>query len=427
MDNIIRTFLNQLGYGVVMLLSVTIPLFALAVVYIIWLCYLKEEKTEGDTTSIPYPPEGLDFLEVGYIFNGGLVNEDAHTLLLELAISGYILIEEEQVKNPFGASTPYSTYKIHKIREYEGDNKNLSLYFHALFRNSTTESCQSSTEKAWYQLLNTIEQKPEIEYIICGSYSYRFRLSVTEIAQTTILKMKDRKVFQSHISTKKTLIISMIVLAYLGMCLPAFLETPYSKWLFVTMPLVSFLDYYLIRLLIHLFTKKNYVMTVSGMEGKYPKHLIVILAIMLISFIFAFSFFEQSATDTFQYTISSYCLGQISIFLISYFSTYSGKRSEEGKALFRNIEGFREFIKKTNSDEIAGILANQPNYIEKVLPFIYILSLDRDFADNIRNIELIQPIWFKSYKKFTTRGFFECLEAFIASSHKFTIPPNNGD
>ena len=100
-----------------------------------------------------YPPDGLNSLEIGYIYKGNAANQDVVSLLVYLANKGYLKIEEYEKKGIFRTS---KNFKIIKLKDtYEGDNYAERKFFDDLF-SGRTEVTESDLKNFFYTTINDI-------------------------------------------------------------------------------------------------------------------------------------------------------------------------------------------------------------------------------------------------------------------------------
>ena len=78
------------------------------------------------------------------------------------------------------------------------------------------------------------------------------------------------------------------------------------------------------------------------------------------------------------------------------------KRTTYGTKLIKNIEGFKEYIIKVSKEE----LNQEPEYINNILPYTYILGINDILLNKIDSLNIK---WLKSADKWTikkTDNFF---------------------
>ena len=116
------------------MIIIIIDIIFIIIVYCLWHKYGKDSSV-GAIKFETYPPMDLSSAEVGQIYNG--YNEDMAvvSLVLCLANKGYLKIEiiNELRKKK---KKEVRSFKITKIKEYDGTNENEQIFFNELFSHS---------------------------------------------------------------------------------------------------------------------------------------------------------------------------------------------------------------------------------------------------------------------------------------------------
>ena len=73
-----------------------------------------------------YPPDNLNSLEIGFAQKAYVTSEDITSLLIYLANKGYLKIDEFEDTNQIFNT---QSFKITKLKEYDGDNENERIFF----------------------------------------------------------------------------------------------------------------------------------------------------------------------------------------------------------------------------------------------------------------------------------------------------------
>ena len=138
-----------------------ILLFVVAIAGIV-ITYMKWDKYGRDEKAVPtvefYPPDGLNSLDLAYAYRGTATSKDAVSLLIYLANKGYVKIEEEKGEGLFKSKT----FKIYKIRDYDGSNEEERSFMDGLFSTaSTSESGLKYVDKSdltdsFYTTINSV-------------------------------------------------------------------------------------------------------------------------------------------------------------------------------------------------------------------------------------------------------------------------------
>lgn len=119
---------NYRAFYTKLALQILIPTAVLVAAILLWTKYGKDKKVVDNIEF--YPPEGMSSLDVAYWYKGHVEERDVMPLLIELANEGYISIQEIHTDGNF---------RIERIKEYDGDDKNKKLFFNGLFLSNTSD------------------------------------------------------------------------------------------------------------------------------------------------------------------------------------------------------------------------------------------------------------------------------------------------
>jgi uncharacterized membrane protein len=103
-------------------LTLLLPILMLLFLIVVWLRYGRDEKGRGTIIARYEPPEDMLPTEVGTLVDAKLHNMDFAAAIVDLAVRGYMRIEEEGKKG-FISSVKYKFYRLDKsesdLRSYE--------------------------------------------------------------------------------------------------------------------------------------------------------------------------------------------------------------------------------------------------------------------------------------------------------------------
>ena len=141
------------------ILMFVIPLIGVFVAIYLWNRYGKDD-TVIETVEF-YPPEGLNSLEIAYLYKGHADSKDVVSLLIYLANNGYLRIDEIKKK---GAVSKSKTFKFVKLKDYDGDRELERMFFDELFSyGRKVDGKKTVTEKdlknRFYKVINRVLSK----------------------------------------------------------------------------------------------------------------------------------------------------------------------------------------------------------------------------------------------------------------------------
>lgn len=80
--------------------------------------------------------------------------------------------------------------------------------------------------------------------------------------------------------------------------------------------------------------------------------------------------------------------------LILYLSKYLRTKTDEGRKLYGELLGFREFIELADSDRIAMLIEEDPNYFEKTVSYAMAFNLLTQWAAKFDALNVPPPTWY---------------------------------
>ena len=182
-----------------------IPIIGLIISFILWLKYGKDDQVI-ETVEF-YPPNGFNSLDIGFLYKGKADEEDVVSLLVYLANKGYIKIVETPNKSLFFRNN----FKIVKLKEYDGDDKNEQLFLEGLFESKSKLKDLSSFIAGSTTSLPVTDSE-NIEVTNSDLYD-SFYMTMSKILKGVNKKTNKKKIFESNTSSKRIVIILLIILA----------------------------------------------------------------------------------------------------------------------------------------------------------------------------------------------------------------------
>lgn len=205
---------------IVIILCVVFILIA----YRLWAKYGKDEQVV-ETVEF-YPPEGYNSAEVGLLYNGSADTKEIVSLLIYLANKGYLKIEETEGKGLFSKS---KSFKITKIKDYDGDNECEKIFFNGLFKGSRAGTVNISKAKEIMREAKKQGEKISFQDALeMSSENYDNKNSVTESDlynnfYKTLNRIKEKmnskeiknKIFEPVASSKAKYLILMAIAVFI--------------------------------------------------------------------------------------------------------------------------------------------------------------------------------------------------------------------
>lgn len=103
--------------------------------------------------------------------------------------------------------------------------------------------------------------------------------------------------------------------------------------------------------------------------------------------------------------------------LILYLSKFLRKKTDQGRELYGELLGFREFVKLADSDRIAMLIQEDPNYFEKTVSYAMAFGLLQRWASKFDALNVPPPDWYHSVgPAMTMNSFARSFDSNLASA-----------
>ena len=342
----------------------------------LWYKFGKDDKVI-ETVEF-YPPEGLNSLDVGFLYKGYINNKDIISLLIYLASKGYIKIIEEKKSQFFR----YNDFKIIRLKKYDGNDVNEEIFFNNLFL--TDDGYLNETT-----LFN-----------LCYSY-----VTADEILTNINSKEYKNKFYENKAANKKIFIILMIIIAYLLITISPLLIFDQSVLIFPAIFTTGII-------LIHLFRsdfEKNYKFTLeNGDTFKIPTKSKTRIFRIILDLIFGGIFWTILILPSLLQDISyltAYIICLVCILGMFICLKFIPKRTKYGNEMFGKIKDFKKFIETAEKDKLEALVEEYPTYFYDILPYTYVLRISDKWIKKFESIPIIPPSWYDGIGDFDIDSF----------------------
>lgn len=321
--------------------SLIIPIVFLIASIIIWVVY-KNSKKKVVHNSI-YFNEKLNSLEIGYLYNGKVKDNDIASLLFCLANKGYIDIEMNK-----------KTYKIIKKKEYEANDRIEKVFMKELFF-----------------------AKDEVTKKDLGE-------SLTDMRDAISIKLekskKEKRLFARKILNNKLLFWIFVGTIIVLNTINILIEYQPSVILFNC--IASVVGYIL---LLNSILSKN-----KGIE----KVLYSLVALILIVSPIVLTSYGAFLESTLYLVV--YIMGIIISLLIACIASTLSDRTRYGNKMLNKINAYKTYLLSCKNAVIEKELRLNKNSIYEVLPYTLVLGIADRWIDKYREKELDKPDWYIS-------------------------------
>jgi uncharacterized membrane protein YgcG len=376
-----------------------LPLLFVIISMILWLRFGKDERVI-ETVEF-YPPEGFNSAEIGFLYKGKAESNDVVSLLIYLANKGYLKISETEGEALFVKS---KSFKLTKLKEYDGNNDNERLFLNDLFKTARKPS-RAEVVKLFKSL---ISNKIDKESIMNESYDSRnevtsddlsnsFYLTLNKIVTSLNRKENKQKIFEPNSLGKQSIAAIMIVTIYLLITIRPVIE--YGD--------ISMLPFALI------FPGIGFTVLSAMVFGKTH------LSIKLFGFVWGMGFggipwaiMVLPALLINPIYLVAYITGLICIFIIVMLFMIMPKRTVYGNELLGKIRGFKTFLETAEKSKLEALVFQDPTYFYNILPYTYVLGVSDKWIEKFEVIAQSAPDWYEGSTSFSMTSF----GAFMAST-----------
>lgn len=357
-----------------------ILLFGVAIAGIV-ITYMKWDKYGRDEKAVPtvefYPPDGLNSLDLAYAYRGTATSKDAVSLLIYLANKGYVKIEEEEGKGLFKSKT----FKIYKIRDYDGSNEEERRFMVGLFSTASTSE---------------------------SGLKYVDKSDLTDSFYTTINSVVSMAGKQKNVIFKKTSLSSsfagilMLVLTYIAMIIRVVAFSGMQEGLFT----ISFVGIAFLA--------------AGGLFISQPgKNVAVTLASLLFVGIGFFLPMIGKLSDMLEgapgMLLLEILFSVIAMIVILIILKYMPSRTPKGVKLLGKIEGFKNFLETAEKDRLEELVNENPSYFYNILPYAYVLGVSDKWIKNFESIAMEPPTWYVGYEPYSLYTMSHFMNTTMAS------------
>lgn len=342
--------------------------------YMIWIKYGRDDKVI-ETVEF-YPPEGYNSAEIGMLYKGSADSKDAVSLLIYLANKGYLKIEETNEKVLI---FDQKSYKITKLKEYDGNNEAESTFFNGLFK--------LKNEVTLDELNNT------------------FYVTIDNVLDKINNKKAEDLIIDEKTSKLQKVILLMIILCYMLVTIrPIFdsglvVNTLFFGWV---IPIIS--------------------VFIIGVLSKGVNRFKIIMPLGFLSFGGVCSILTTLIGDS-SYLIT-FIIGIVCMLLMLVAYVFETKRTNFGTQILGKLKGFRRFLNFAEKPKLEELVNQDPSYFYNILPFAYVLGVSDKWIKNFETIAYQPPTWYYGTDSFSPLVISSFMSS--ATSNMTSYPHSSG-
>lgn len=424
--------INKIDY-----LMFFVPIIFLVISILLWYIFGRDDQII-ETIEF-YPPEGLNSLDVGFLYKGRAENKDVTSLLIFLANKGYLEISNKKIElnadkiNLNQESINNANKKImilqNKINELKASNpssQKIKYYENMLDIYKNIDTPINYEQYGLKSSINNINKKNKFlirklkdydgtnlheQWFMEGLFEYN-RKEVTDsmlynnfyITNNRILHTinnEQNKVFEKSSLNKKILIILMIIASYCLITIPPIFTYGEQETLIFALvfPVIGFTV-----LLGMLFGDIPIYVKIFGLFwglgfGGMPWLIMVLPALI------------QDMSYLICYIIGLLCISAM-ILVIKYLP----KRTKYGNEMLGKLKGFKNFLETVEKEKLESLVMDNPNYFYDILPYTYVLGVSDKWIKKFESISLQAPSWYDSSNSFDISSFNRFINSTMTSA-----------
>lgn len=380
------------------ILMIIIPLVCFVLSVILWSKYGKDNPVV-ETVEF-YPPNGLNSLDLGYVFKGYVENKDVVSLLVYLANKGYIKIVETEEQKFINKK---KGFKIVKIREYDGNDANEKAFLEGLFACKEEYKKNNSLSDENMDVLMPNNVTENIVSVTADDLYDNFYRTMNRILKNVNGKENRFKYFEKTAFKKSGIVAVCLVVSFLSIMIIPCLE--YGGLECVLQGFIS------------------YISVLCAV-------IFLILPIPRIASVFGFCIFAISsvggsmATSPWIYAIMNEQLYVIALIIgvassIGTLICYNimPKRTTLGTELLGKIRGFKRFLETAEKEKLEALVMQNPTYFYDILPYTYVLGVSNKWIKKFESIGLTAPNWYDSPSGFDPVRFGTFMNTTMSSAN----------
>ncbi len=330
-----------------------IPLFGVLAAALIYLLRIRREKPVEPVSF--YPPDGLNPLDIGYLYDGEVDKKDVTSLLIYLANKGYLEIIQGS-----------AAWKIRLLKDsYEGNNPQEQEFFLGL-----RDRAKGGIVK-FFDLADS------------------FYTVVSRITKSYLTKERKRVVMEPVTAEKILTVLTGVVMSASSMMAMTYFGTDSTTTALIADAVGTFLlVFYSILLHVALIQTRTGSKAVGG----------VILFFIIMHFLVLFGVFGFVMLGFDRLVRTPYMvigpLGMILGVAVMTFGIRLKKRTAYGNEMLGRIRGFRYFLEMAEKPQLEALVRENPSYFYDILPYTYVLGLSDTWISQFDRIAMAPPSWY---------------------------------
>ena len=360
-----------------------LPIIFLGISIVIWYIFGRDNKVV-ETVEF-YPPEGVNSLEVGFLYKGNVDEKDVTSLLIYLANKGYIKIAETEEESLF---TKSKGFKITKLKEYDGNNLNEQLFLDGLFKKKSSTDLVSKEN-------NYVEDN--INEVTSLQLYDNFYVTMNQILSNMYKEENKNKIFDKTASSKLKFIILMIIATYCLITIPPLLNYGEKNSIITAILLPGF------GFTLMFFVLVSCISSVDDKSTRVADLILLVWCGMFGGIFWIILVLPALLLDPIY--LVRYIVGIVCVFGMVVCIKYLPKRTKYGSEILGKLKGFKNYLETAEKDKLEAMVMQDPTYFYNILPYTYVLGVSDKWIKKFETISLQAPSWYDNSNDFNVATF----------------------
>ena len=377
-----------------------IPVIFLAIS--IWLWYKFGRDDQVVETVEFYPPKGFNSLEIGFLYKGKAESQDVTSLLIYLANQGYVRISETEEKK--GLFSKSSSFKITKLKEYDGNNINEKIFLDGLFKKKNVFTPFVGKQQT------SIE---DVNEVTADDLYDNFYVTQKEILSNMNSSENIDAIFEKTASSKKIFLVLMLIATFCLITIPPlYTYGSLSNIIFALLfPGLGF------TILFTMLFGKPKTVYVNGKPSNsaFASRLFGLVWGLLFGGI-PWAYIVLPALKQDPVYLIGYVIGLLCVAGMSICFEYLPKRTPYGNEMLGKLRGFKNFLETAEKDRLEAMIIQNPTYFYDILPYTYVLGVSDIWISKFETISMQAPSWYGGDSDFDMIAFGSFMNSAMSSA-----------
>lgn len=331
-------------------IAIFLGILAIAIAFLFWWMYGRDDPVV-ETVEF-YPPDGLNSVEMAFVYNGASSSKDVVSLIVYLAQKGYIEIKEGTEKKPG------KDFTLIRKKMYDGFNEVERTFMEGLFSTGSVVT-KKDLQNSFYK---TIEK----------------------ITSMVGCRKNKEKIFYANSINKGWILWLLAGLTCLLAGVLPVKEYEYSLLLGVIAPLG-------VGVAVMLSS------TVLFSRGNIAARIGMSLILLVAGGVGYFLFLKDALSCVNAWYQAATIFSLAVAFIVMFFNSYMSKRTPYGTEMLGRIGGFKNFLETAEKDKLEALVMEDPQYFYEILPYTYVLDVSDKWMKKFEAITVEPPTWYRGY------------------------------